>query len=188
MALPTRREGFLIQPYKQISFGLIFISLNVLFSALILFVFGYFIWDIYQTQSIYFQLTDLQSEQILKKLMRPVFIGAGLLGTFIFTTLIFSIRYTHKFYGPLVSITRYLDELKNGHNPEPIKLRAKDQLHDIADRLNDLHSKILSTQSTKMLENYLDDLVAGKHPKTLSLPSSDPLYSIAQKIEKLSQK
>lgn len=190
MAQASRREGFLIEPYKQLRFGITFLIINLIFSSLILLVFGYFIADIYQAQAIYFQLNETQSSEILSKLNKPVIIGAGLVVLFILTTLIASARYTHQFYGPLVSIRRFLDEMLSGHTPDPIQLRASDQLKDLAERLNGLTSHLDLPQKVSVaeIESFLDDLVDGRQPKALSLGANDPLKGIAEKLQILANK
>lgn len=131
-----RRTQLLIEPYQQLRFGLIFILINFVFSALMCFVFGYFLWDIYEAISEYFKLDPSQQLMTGEKFMRPLLVGLGVVVLFIVTTLVASARYTHQIYGPLVSIRRFLDELLSGKKPDPIKLRKTDQLHDLAERLN----------------------------------------------------
>ena len=185
MSTPSRREGFLIEPYKQLRFGIMFIATNLLFSGLILAVFGYFVTQMYQAQASYFQLDSQQSQEILTKLQQPVIIGAVLVGLFIITTLFLSARYTHQFYGPLVSIRRFLDELRDGGEPHPIRLRSSDQLQDLAERLNSLRSRVGISSSSRDVEAFLDDVIAGKDPKSLALAPDHPLRGVADRLNRL---
>jgi hypothetical protein len=182
----SRRDGVLIEPYKQLRFGIMFLLINLVFSALILLVFGYFISDIYQAQKFYFQFDEAQGAQVLGKLMVPVFFGAGLLVVFICVTLMASARYTHQFYGPLVSIRRFLDDLTQGKTPTPIKLRASDQLQDLVEQLNRLPPP--SGSSLLALEKFLDELLSQRQPEPLSLDPQDPLKGLGDRIQKLAQK
>lgn len=50
--------------------------------------------------------------------------------------LLFSMRISHHFVGPLVQIQRVLDEAMNGKFDSRVQLRANDFLHEIGDRLN----------------------------------------------------
>lgn len=134
-----RRSGIqalLVDPYKQVKLGIIFLLVNLSFSLAIGAVFGYYIWDIYNAMIVYFKLTDQESMITLSKFAWPLAVGAFLLILFVCSTLYISIRYTHKFYGPLVSIHRFLDEVNKGIKPQPIILRDGDELQELAKKLN----------------------------------------------------
>ncbi|MCI5129819.1 MAG: hypothetical protein D3907_15345 [Candidatus Electrothrix sp. AUS3] len=107
-----------MEPYRQVKIGLIFLLLNLIFSVLILGVFGYYTFDIYSTMSAVFKLTPTEGQQILAKFQIPVIMGSVLMVVFVFATLIVSVKYTHQIYGPLVSIQRFLDDLLTGKHPK----------------------------------------------------------------------
>ena len=79
----SRRGALLIEPYKQLKFGIMFLLLNLLFAILVLTVFGYYLWDIYQALIRYFQLDEMQSLVTLEKLQAPFLAGVVLLMLFI---------------------------------------------------------------------------------------------------------
>ena len=112
--------------------------INFVFSLLCFSIFYLFLSDVQQTLEVYFKLDAAQIGQIRAKFLQPLLLAAGLFLLFIVVTLYLSVTYTHKFYGPLVSINRFLDELNEGKNPEPIQLRTNGQLQDLAERLNRL--------------------------------------------------
>ena len=138
MSDQIRRSSVLIEPYKQLRFGILFLMINFVFSLLCFSIFYLFLSDVQQTLEVYFKLDAAQIGQIRAKFLQPLLLAAGLFLLFIVVTLYLSVTYTHKFYGPLVSINRFLDELNEGKNPEPIQLRTNDQLQDLAERLNRL--------------------------------------------------
>lgn len=188
----TRRGGILIEPYKQLRFGVMFLVINLIFSSLVFAVFGYFLWDIYGTLSVYFKLDEAQSVITLAKLGKPAGIGLALIAMFIGATLAMSARYTHQIYGPMVSIRRFLDELIEGKKPAPIKLRSSDQLQELAERLNGVSQKFLkgrpSGDSAAKVAEHLEKMLEGKADKQLELSKDDPLHEIAQKLNQLSRK
>ena len=142
-----RRRGLqalLVEPYKQIKIGLIFLLLNFAFCGLIGGVFGYVIYDIYASLVDTFKLTSVESAETWSKLRVPIGVGIVLLVGFIISTLWVSIRYTHRIYGPLVSIYRYLDDVAGGGDPAPLQLRDRDQLGELAERLNAAVTKLKS--------------------------------------------
>ena len=68
--------------------------------------------------------------------MIPMYISFALVFSFVALTIIISLKYTHKIYGPLLAINRFLDEVLKGETPKPLKLRDGDQLQDLANKLN----------------------------------------------------
>ena len=188
----SRREITLIEPYKQLRFGITFLWLNLLFSTAIIALFGSYLWDIYSALSEYFKMDKAQSEVILMKLAIPAALGIFLIFIFIIMTLVASTRYTHQIYGPLVSIKRFLDELLIGKNPTPIKLRETDQLKDLVSRLNKLSdqlnaSKTINHSHDEVL-NCIDGLIKGKVVKEILVEDGDPNEELAKKLNKLAKK
>ena len=186
----SRRTQILIEPYQQLRFGLIFILINIVFAALICSVFGYFLWDIYEAISEYFKLDPSQKTMTAEKFLWPLLMGLGVVALFVVTTLFTSARYTHQIYGPLVSIRRFLDELLSSKKPDPIRLRKTDQLHDLADRLNNLAGLIGPPKweySQDKIVRFLDDLIEGREVKVLRLSESDPLKVIGDRLNKLAK-
>jgi hypothetical protein len=178
----------LIEPYRQLRFGFTFITLNFFFSSSMLFVFGYYLWDVFEAITEYFRLDPEQQMVTANKFMVPVTAGLSIYALFIFTTLYVSARYTHQFYGPLVSIRRFLDDLLAGKKPAPIKLRTKDQLHDLVDRLNLLSDSLArgsSSRSVEVLNQYATDVLAGRSPELLKLDDNDPLKPLSTKLNQL---
>ncbi len=186
----NRRTQLLIEPYRQLRFGIMFILINFVFSTLILLVFGYFLWDIFEAMMEYFKLDKAQEMVAAAKFVAPVSGGVILVTLFIFVTLYISARYTHQIYGPLVSIRRFLDELLAGKTPPRIKLRTRDQLHDLVDRLNNI-SDLLSVAEAKgsmgSILTFVDNLTKGKEQAALSLSQEDPLRPLSLKLNELAQ-
>jgi signal transduction histidine kinase len=176
----------LIEPYKQLRFGLIFLTINLIFSSMILAVIGYFIWDVYTALSVYFQLNEGQQIVTLAKFGAPAAACVTLVILFILTTLILSAKLTHQIYGPLVSIRRFLDELLLGVKPAPIKLRSSDQLQDLAQRLNDL-TKVIDIptehQTIAMVIEYLKGAINNEITVAPTVASESVLYELCQSVQ-----
>src|SRR5690606_35219410 len=113
-------------------------------SSLIGGVFGYYIYDVYTSLTETFKLTHGESADTWAKIQVPIYIGAALIVAFVACTLYVSIKYTHRIYGPLVSIYRYLDDIAAGKDPAPLQLRDRDQLGELAGRLNAAVKKLKS--------------------------------------------
>lgn len=140
-----RRGGVrskLVEPYFQIKLGLMFIVVNVIFSFLIGGVVYWVLADIFGAVKTYFQLTGGDATLTMGKLSTPmIFIGSMVL-LFVGTTFYVAVHYTHKIYGPLVSINRFVDELLEERIPSKLVLRDGDELQDLAFKLNELADKM----------------------------------------------
>lgn len=189
-----RRRGFqswFVEPYKQVRLGLMFLLVNFCFSVLIIGVFGYYVFDMYDAVSTYFKLSGDENAVAMQKFGVPMAIGSGLIVLFVLTTILVSVRYTHEIYGPLVSIHRYLDDILNGRTPAPIQLRESDQLQDLANKLNSVAERMSVDQRAGPLVNihrYIDDVLDGKHPAPIKLRDNDHFADLATKLNKLAAK
>lgn len=189
-----RRRGavsWFVEPYRQVKLGLIFLIVNTVFSILIFSIFGYYVWDIYKTVSTYFSLSPDQTHLTWAKFTIPVFVGAGLTFAFFISTILISVRYTHQIYGPLVSIHRFLDQVREGETPDPLQLRESDQLKELAQKLNSLSERMTSGKRQGAMipiYRYLDDLIAGQKPKPLQLRDGDHLNELVTKLNQLTEK
>lgn len=141
---PGRRFGvgaLLVEPYLQVKLGLFILLLNLFFAAVIGGVFLFYVMDVYSALSVYFKLDEAESLLTWSKFSWPLIVGGSLVFLFVLLTFLVTIRYTHKIYGPLVSIHNFLDLALSGQKPEPLKLRASDQLNDLAEKINQLYKK-----------------------------------------------
>ena len=186
-----RRRGFkswFVEPYKQVRLGLMFLLVNLCFTVLIIGVFGYYVFDIYEAVSTYFKLSGAESAMTLAKFTVPLVVCGGLMLLFVLTTILVSVRYTHEIYGPLVSIHRYLDDVLSGRGSSPIQLRESDQLKDLARKLNNVAERLASDQRAgpmMAVHRFVDDLLDGRRPQPLKLRDSDHLGDLATKLNKL---
>ena len=185
-----RRSGvksWFVEPYKQVKLGLMFLLVNGVFSFMIIGVFGYYVYEMYDVVSEYFRLSGAESMMTARKFAVPITVGSGLILLFIITTILVSVRYTHEIYGPLVSIHRYLDDILGGRTPGPIQLRESDQLKDLADKLNNVAERVGESKragAMMAIHRFLDDLNEGKTPAPIKLRDGDPLADLASKINK----
>lgn len=186
-----RRRGFaswFVEPYKQVRLGLMFLLVNFVFAAMIIGVFGYYIFEMYGAVVTYFKLSQQESILAAQKFTLPLMAGAALIVVFVITTILVSVRYTHEIYGPLVSIHRFLDDVLSGRSAAPINLRESDQLQDLATKLNSVAERMLNDQRSGpmvAIHRYLDELLAGKTPQALKLRDDDQFAELASKLNKL---
>jgi hypothetical protein len=185
-----RRKGVksvLVEPYLQVKLGLMFLILNLVFAILIFSVYGYYIWDIYSTLSSYFSMHELN----LDKFAWPVIAGISLIIFFVASTLFISVKYTHKIYGPLVSIHRFLDSWIKGQQPERLHIRESDQLQELALKLNSLaeaHAPTRKGSPLVAVHRYLDQLLEGEGKEPLKARESDNLDTLVEKLNLIAEK
>ena len=194
MGTQGRRRGFaswFVEPYKQVRLGIVVLMVNFLFAILILGVFGYYVWDMYQAVSVYFKLSEGESLVTMKKFAVPLLICGSLIVVFVVATILVSVRFTHEIYGPLVSIHRYLDDVLAGHVPQPIQLRESDQLKDLADKLNSVAERLAVDQRAGTMiavYRFLDDLGEGRKPQPIKLRDNDRMTELVEKLNKLAER
>lgn len=188
-----RRKGFsswFVEPHRQVKLGLIFILLNMTFSLIILAVFGFYFWDVYSTVATYFQLTTEQSSQVMDKFLPPMIIAFALNVLFVVLSILVSVKYTHRIYGPLVSVHRFLDDYLSGKPVTPLNIRESDQLLELAEKLNELTRRRATDRrqnSMVSVYNFLDKLTAGEKPKPISFRKNDGMEELADKLNLLAE-
>jgi ABC-type multidrug transport system fused ATPase/permease subunit len=143
-SIQGRRGGVrskLVEPYFQIKLGLMFIIVNLLFSVLFAGVVWWVLSDVFAAVKTYFDLTGGDAALTMGKLSTPLILVGMLVLAFVATTFYVAVHYTHKIYGPLVSINRFIDEMVEGRSPSKLALRDGDELQDLVLKLNILADK-----------------------------------------------
>ena len=148
-SIQGRRGGVrskLVEPYFQIKLGLMFIIVNLLFSVLFAGVVWWVLSDVFAAVKTYFDLTGGDAALTMGKLSTPLILVGMLVLAFVATTFYVAVHYTHKIYGPLVSINRFIDEMVEGRSPSKLALRDGDELQDLVLKLNVLADKFKSSK------------------------------------------
>lgn len=143
-SIQGRRGGVrskLVEPYFQIKLGLMFIIVNLSFAALFGGVMWWVLSDVFAAVKTYFDLTGGDAALTMGKLSTPLILVGVIVVAFVATTFYVAVHYTHKIYGPLVSINRFIDEMVEGRSPSKLALRDGDELQDLVIKLNILADK-----------------------------------------------
>lgn len=125
-----------INPQAQLRFGVPFITLLLVSFAVINTTF----FQIYQlrgaaagdlTYSAFLgPLTNVMNQIVFVSSLGMVLIGI--------LSVVFWITYSHRLFGPVVALRRQITALKEGRYEARCKLRAKDELKELAEELNAL--------------------------------------------------
>jgi len=131
----------LIEPFSQIKFGIYVIGASIAFVIIIGAMFVYTFYQQYQHLMGIFNMTDAKDQ--LELVTNDIFyqnaikIG-GLLVGYVVGMFVLVFKLTHRYYGPLVSIERFIDEMTKGKYKYRVKIRQKDELQRLAIRLNEM--------------------------------------------------
>ena len=134
-------KSTVIEPFKQIKFGLYVIGVSVAFVGICALMFVIAFNDQYNHVMGIFHVVDpnIQWELVTNDVFytNAIRIGA-MLALFITVMLIMVFKLTHRYYGPLVSIERFVEHVTAGDYSVRCKIREKDELHDLVVKLNEM--------------------------------------------------
>lgn len=133
--------GFISRPKAQFKYAILnslFISGVILLTNIIVVIRLRALSDnSNEGSTIVFELTDL-----LIQLGSISFLSSFII-TF-FSTLVI----THRFFGPTISIDRYIDSLINKKYDATLNLRTTDEMHDVAKKLIELGTELKTIQKS----------------------------------------
>jgi HAMP domain-containing protein len=132
-------KSLVIEPFKQIKFGLYVIGISVAFVGVCAAMFIMAFTEQYQHVMGIFNVVDpkLKWELVTNDVFYTNAIRLGALFVAFMATLFFVVfRMTHRYYGPLVSIERFIEQMTAGDYARRCKIREKDELHSLVGKLN----------------------------------------------------
>jgi hypothetical protein len=131
--------SLLIAPFAQVTFGIYVIGISLIFIGIAGFILVQSFLDQYEHVMEIFKIVDpegqwaLVTNEIFYKNLQHL--SVALIGYMI---LMFYVvfKLTHRYYGPIVALTRILQELKSGNYKARVHLRQKDEFQNLATELN----------------------------------------------------
>lgn len=134
-------RSLLIEPFQQMKFGLYMLAVFVLFVCITGFLIFKTFLEQYRNVMEVFHVVDPQQQWELVT-NNVFYTNALMLGGFFLISLVailvIVIRLTHRYYGPIVAIERFVDALIRGNYEAKVVLRNKDELQELAAKLNEL--------------------------------------------------
>ena len=139
-ARPRRNlKSTLIEPFKQVKIGLYVIGISLAFVVASGAMFFYAFTEQYEHVMGIFNVVDptLRWELVTNDVFYDNAIRIGVL-FLIYISVLFSVVFslTHRYYGPLVSVERFIDQMTRGDYAKRLKIRDKDELQDLVHKLN----------------------------------------------------
>jgi signal transduction histidine kinase len=125
-----RRIHFLVKKRMQFALTLRFLVLMVVFTLFIGFETYMIIWPV-AAAYIPGSFIDLVTYQVMFR-----FLAFSIPVLFVLTA--FAVIFTHRIAGPLSRLERTLDELLEGKQVDPIRLRKHDELQELTSKINKL--------------------------------------------------
>ena len=138
-------KSMVIEPFKQIKFGLYVIGISVAFVGVCAFMFVTAFTEQYQHVMGIFNVVDpnLKWELVTNDVFYTNAIRIGAMFVlYIVVLFVVVFRLTHRYYGPLVSIERFVDQFANGDYKRRAKIRDKDEMQSLVAKLNHMADQI----------------------------------------------
>lgn len=132
-------RSLVIEPFKQIKLGLYVMGIAVAFVGICALMFVTAFTEQYQHVMGIFNVVDpnLKWELVTNDVFYTNAIRIGVLFIGFISILFYVVfRITHRYYGPLVSIERFVDQFARGEYHRRCKIREKDELHSLVNKLN----------------------------------------------------
>jgi len=131
-------RAYLVEPFKQIRFGLHVVGVSLAFIVLLAWLFVRSFREQYQQVIDIFQVTETTDLMTNDVFLRNAIIIGGTLALFAASMMFVVIRRTHKMYGPMISILRFVGELDKGNYAVRIHVRERDDFQTLVGKLNNL--------------------------------------------------
>jgi HAMP domain-containing protein len=164
-ARPRRTlRGIFIEPFKQIKLGLYVMGVTLVFVILA----GLFYRQAFDAQyahvmSIFGVVEEALQTQVTNN---DIFVQnsrrlAVLFTTFIVVMFTVILRSTHRYYGPLVSIERFIHEIRDGNYHKRVSIRKGDELGRLVNSLNEMATELEKRHKGGVSK----DSLAEEHPQ-----------------------
>lgn len=138
-------SGLFIEPFRQFRFGLYIIGITVVFIGIAGWLFVSSFVQQYQHVMELFNIVDpeLRRELVLDDVFYTNAIRLGVFFVAFLAVMFYTIfKLTHRYYGPLVAIKRFLSRLEGGDYSARVKIRKGDELQDLATHLNQVAARL----------------------------------------------
>ncbi len=138
-------KSVVIEPFKQIKLGIYVMAISVAFLVLASLLFVLAFAEQYQHVMDIFKIVD--PEQKWELVTNRVFYMNALKlgGLFVaYLVILFAVvfRMTHRYYGPLVSIERFVSQISEGDYSRRVIIRRGDELQRLASQLNTMAARL----------------------------------------------
>jgi len=156
-------RSLVIEPFKQIKFGLYVISISLGFIAITAGLFVIAFTEQYRHVMTIFNVIDpsQQWELVTNDVFKTNAIRIGIVFVlYIIVIFLVVFRLTHRYYGPLVSIERFIEAMSAGDYHKRLGIRDKDELQGLVRKLNQMAQTLEKKHASNLAVK--EDLDQGK--------------------------
>lgn len=135
----------LVEPFKQIKFGIYVMMLSLTFITCSGVLFWTAFMEQYQQLAEIFGVVDensLWELQFNSVFQSNIYKICFFFLSFLILTYGAVFKLTHRYYGPLVAIYRFLDQMEQGVYSSRVTIRKNDELVELVQKLNSLADKL----------------------------------------------
>lgn len=145
-------SSLIIKPFTQMKFGAYLIGISVTFMIIVGYLFVSAFEEQYMQVMEIFQITDpdLKWEVLTNEIFTRnlLYLGVFFL-VYLFVSLFVVFKLTHRYYGPLVSIERFVNEITQGRYHARVVIRKGDELQELVLKLNQMAESLEKKYSQK---------------------------------------
>lgn len=157
-----------IEPFRQIRFGLHVSAVSLIFAIVLMVVIVRAFYKQYQQVIEWFQvaeIAELMDNDVIVANVRIILIVMFFMVVAIHWVIF---RRTHRLYGPMVAIQRFIQELQKGNFEARVVVREKDDFKHVVKQLNQLASKLEREYGKKASFKQTDSSEQKKTPSRMN--------------------
>lgn len=140
-----RRIHYLVNKEMQLRFTVKFVFVTVLFALFIGFQVYITVWPVVSEW-----IPESNRPEVMSLVKRQILLRTVLFAIPVLLVVVsFAVLFSHRLVGPLFRIYRTIDEVVRGKDVEPIRLRKKDELGELAGRVNELIEVVRKLRASK---------------------------------------
>jgi len=157
-------KSIVVEPFKQIKIGAYVIVVSLGFLVFAGASISYAFYEQYQQVMEIFNVVDSSTQWELVTndiFFKNALILAGVFIAYVVLLFVIVFKATHRIYGPLVGVERFVGQLTSGDYQRRIVIRRGDELQRLADQLNRLAEHLENTHGS----NTDGDKLSGSQKK-----------------------
>ena len=138
-------KSTLVEPFKQVKLGVYVLAITLVFVCIAGYLFVASFMEQYQHVMSIFSVVDpngqweVMNNDVFHR--NAIRLGA-LFVSFVVVMLAVVFRMTHRIYGPLVSVERFVNQMANGQYGKRIVIRSGDELQRLVNKLNSMAEEL----------------------------------------------
>ena len=138
---PRNIRSTLVEPFKQIKLGVYIIAVSIFFVGFVSTLVVYAFMEQYKQLMEIFNVVGANSqwELVQNSVFEKNILRIGMAMAFYIVSLFLIVFWaTHRFFGPLITIGRFVAKISDGDYTARVSVRKRDELQDLVAQLNQM--------------------------------------------------